>query len=349
MSLAAMKKKQRHTKGVNIGHRPTWTAPLYNVGYGGNKHIKDSKSTISYEQYTHRLRLGKHCNRGDCTNEIVVDHNKKPHFADKTAEHRIEILTTYHLKDEHVEKLKHKEKVVLDGCNNHALNILGDDSDMVKTAEHVLKKRKACLIGKPSKIESVDEFEEITTDNSLFFVVTGRGSILANMDVKVLVNDGSDHLKELEAGSIKTSNAGIASVEIDLKSNGIDENDINYYILKLVPTDESVNTQRFDGEARETKLVLEYFAKIDPSQMNAADTSDGLQIAGGDDAGDADFEITPVTNLIYTIFTICEQISLGRWEPTNERCEKSLCFLWSPRESNVPNDNAEEVAKFGAV
>ena len=51
---------------------------------------------------------------------------------------------------------------------------------------------------------------------------------------------------------------------------------------------------------------------------------------------------------IYNIYNM-QQISFGRWEPKNERCEKSLCFLWSPRQSNVPNDNAEEVAKFGAV
>ena len=308
MSLAAMKRKQKHTKHIPIGYRPDWTSHRSKC-YGGNKHIKNSKPSISYEQYTNRLRLGKQTNRGDCSKEIVLDPHKKPHFFDKSAEHRIEILNTNHLKDENVEKLKHKHKVALDGCRDHALNILGDDSNKVRTAEYVLNKRKACLLGKPTEIKSVAEIEDIEKniiDNSLFFVITGRGSILANMNVEILIKvNGEDNLKTLDSGVIQTSTAGIASVKIDLVTGGetVNKNDIDYYILKLVPTESSVNTQLFDGEARQTKIVLNYFAKIDPEQMNAADLSDDLQLAGGENAGDADFEITPVTNLIYTIFT----------------------------------------------
>ncbi len=311
-----MKRKLKHTRGIPINHTRDWSSPLYNVGYGGNKHIKDQKPTISYEQYTNRLRLGKQCNRGDCSKEIVLDPHKKPHFADKTADHRIEILNTNHLKDENVEKLKHQHKVALDGCKNHALNILGDDSDMVRTAEHVLNKRKACLIGKPSDIKTVAEVETVEKEIlPIFFVITGRGSILANMDVEVKVKlDSSDGLTEVEIGSIRTSNAGIASVEMDLESQEIDENDILYYILKLVPSKDeknpSVNTQKFTDDLgnvqqRRTKLVLEYFAKIEANQMNEVDEDTGqidATIAGGDDAGVADFEITPITNLIYTLF-----------------------------------------------
>lgn len=311
MSLAAMKRKQKHTRGIPIKHTPDWSSPLYNVGYGGNKHIKDQKHTISYRQYTNNLRLGRQCKNGDCRKEIVVDPHKTPHFADKTADHRIEILSTCHLRDENLEKTKHKHKVALDGCKDHALNIIGDDSDTVRTAEHVINKRKACLIGKPTdkEILSADSIKDLDREDSLFFIITGRGSILANMRVEVFVKlNDIDELKKLdfntESSDTATSRAGIASVDVLFKSSGtpIKKSDIDYYILKLVPTELSVNTQRFNGEARETKLVLEYFAKIDPGQMNSADLSDNLQIAGGDDAGDADFEITPITNLIYTLF-----------------------------------------------
>ena len=305
MSLAAMKRKQKHTRGIPINHARDWSSPLYNVGYGGNKHIKDQNHSISYRQYTNNLRLGRQCKNGDCHREIVLDPYKKTLFADKSADHRVEVLNTHHLKETNVEKLKHKHKIALDGCKNHTLNIIGDDSDSVRTAEHVLNKRKACLIGKPSEIEEIEEIED-----SLFFVITGRGSILANMGVEIFVKlNGIDDLKKLDvkdASDGATSTAGIASIDILFKSNGkqINKSNIDYYILKLIPTEDSVNTQRFNGEARETKLVLEYFAKIDPPQMNSADISDGLQIGGGVDAGDADFEITPITNLIYTLFTI---------------------------------------------
>ena len=187
------------------------------------------------------------------------------------------------------------------------MNILGDDSNKVRTAEYVLNKRKACLLGKPTEIKSVAEIEDIEKniiDNSLFFVITGRGSILANMNVEILIKvNGEDNLKTLDW--CYTNIKLVASVKIDLVTGGetVNKNDIDYYILKLVPTESSVNTQLFDGEARQTKIVLNYFAKIDPEQMNAADLSDDLQLAGGENAGDADFEITPVTNLIYTIFT----------------------------------------------
>ena len=64
MSLAAMKRKQKHTRGIPINHARDWSSPLYNVGYGGNKHIKDQNHSISYRQYTNNLRLGRQCKNG---------------------------------------------------------------------------------------------------------------------------------------------------------------------------------------------------------------------------------------------------------------------------------------------
>ena len=288
MSLAAMKRKQKHIRGVKVGYKPHWASTRSNCSRACGTNIKDSKPSISYEQYSNNLRLGKQTNRGDCCNEIVLDPHKKPLFADKTAEHRIEILNTNHLKDENVKKLKHEEKNVLDGCREHSLNILGDDSNMVRTAEYVLNKRKACLIGKPS--ETVITVNEI--DNSLFFTVRGRGSILSFMEVTIFVKIiEEDRLVPLETGEkLQTDEAGEATINIDnpvTKNGEVANENVDYYILKLVPTTNSVNKQKYDEEERETKIILDYYARVDATQIQ---NFNGV------------IEITPLTNLIYRTY-----------------------------------------------
>jgi hypothetical protein len=298
MSLAAMKLKLKNTKGIKIGYKPDWMSNRKRC-YGGNKHIKDSKPTISYQQYTNNLRLCKQKNRGDCSKEIVLDPHKKPHFFDKSSEHRIDILNTNHLKKENVKKLKHKHKVALDGCRDHALNILGDDSGTVRTAEHVLNKRKACLIGKPA--ETVIKVIEI--DNSLFVNVRGRGSILSFMDVEIFVKmlDGDLLLKIINNNPFQTDETGEATISIEemkTKNGVVDKNNVDYYIFKLVPTERSVNKQLYGEfeEGRETKIVLDYYARINGEQI--------------DKIFNNVIEITPLTNLIFTTYFYFENDGL---------------------------------------
>ena len=130
MSLAALKKKTKSSiKCIKPAYKrrinSTYTHSNPNIEY--NFEAYDVKPNISYNNLYRKYNIYKNVNNeGDC--KVVVD--VEP---DLTGEHRVEVLSTQHLKKENMEKMKHIKREQDKHC--HKKNELNyKDDDMSKTA-----------------------------------------------------------------------------------------------------------------------------------------------------------------------------------------------------------------------
>jgi len=137
MSLATFKRKTKQLRNVKIGYKQRLAKSDCCVNPGNSVESPNR----SYNNIYRNRRVFNFKNKnGGCCSEIV-----KP-VRDGTAQHRLERLTTHHLKEENVAKMTFAHKEILEGCRDHHLNIIEDESGKTKSAEHVMNKKKACLM-----------------------------------------------------------------------------------------------------------------------------------------------------------------------------------------------------------
>lgn len=148
MSLAALKKKSKSTKNVKIGFKRRM-----NPSYSQKTNIDnqyDIKPSVSYYNLNKKYNIYKNMDcDGDCNVVVAIE-------PDLTGEHRVEVLSTQHLKKENMEKMKHIKREPDERC--HKKNELNyKDDDMSKTAlsaQFVMNKKKACLIDQYTNISN---------------------------------------------------------------------------------------------------------------------------------------------------------------------------------------------------
>ena len=169
MSLATLKKKSKSTKNVKIGFKRRMN-PSYSQKTKTDNHY-DIKPSASYYNLNKKYNIYKNMDcDGDCDVVVAVE-------PDLTGEHRVEVLSTQHLKKENMEKMKHIKREPDERCHKkNELNYKDDDmSKTASSAQFVMKKKKACLIDPSVSLKT----------KHLFFIIKGRGSILTKMEVEV--------------------------------------------------------------------------------------------------------------------------------------------------------------------
>jgi hypothetical protein len=149
MSLAALKKKTRSTvKAITPAYKRRINQS-YSQKTKTDNHY-DIKPSISYYNLNKKYNIYKDSvSNGDCEVVVAVE-------PDLTGEHRVEVLSSQHLKKENMEKMKHTKREPDERCKKkNELNY--KDDDMSKTslsAQFVINKKKACLIDQYTNISN---------------------------------------------------------------------------------------------------------------------------------------------------------------------------------------------------
>ena len=174
MSLAALKKKTKNTKNIKIGFKKRINQSYSQTTNTDNSYIM--KPNMSYYNIYKKYNNYKDSvSKGECDVVVAIE-------PDLTGEHRVEVLSSQHLKKENMEKMKHIKREPNDRCDKkNELNYKDDDmSKTALSAQFVMNKKKACLIDGSFLDPTVT-----IRKKKLFIRTRGRGSILTNMKVEL--------------------------------------------------------------------------------------------------------------------------------------------------------------------
>ena len=290
MSLAALKKKTKSTKNIKIGFKKRINQSYSQTTNTDNSYIM--KPNMSYYNIYKKYNNYKDSvSNGDCDVVVAIE-------PDLSGEHRVEVLSTQHLKKENMEKMKHIKREPNDRCDKkNELNYKDDDmSKTALSAQFVMNKKKACLID-GSFLDPIEK-SILAIKQKLFFRIRGRGSILTRMRVEISVviydiiteNPKTYILKSLdsEGNPITTDDQGEAIIEIQavdgtyelepspqfgkiiILHEEIYANPNNRIIIKLKPTEESVDT---DTQFVDNIIIRrEYECTVNVENVQIADT-----------------------------------------------------------------------------
>jgi hypothetical protein len=293
MSLATLKKKSKSTKNVKIGFKRRMN-PSYSQKTKTDNHY-DIKPSASYYNLNKKYNIYKNMDcDGDCDVVVAVE-------PDLTGEHRVEVLSTQHLKKENMEKMKHTKREPDERCHKkNELNYKDDDmSKTASSAQFVMKKKKACLIDGSFLDPTVT-----IINKKLFFRVKGRGSILTKMRIEVSVviyENPSESPKTYILKSVDSQENPITTDDqgeaiIDIEANGgtyeldpspqhgkdvISHEDIyanpnNRIIIKLKPTEESVDTDTTLADNIIIRREYECTVNVENIQTSTSETISAL-------------------------------------------------------------------------